>query len=79
MPAHVREIMDQWPLECSTIGFLTDDDRARRAQQVATIAAPVFDDGGRVATIIAVHPWHPLSTKHITSVGRRLTKAATTV
>ena len=72
LPAHVREITDQLLVEFTTIGFLSDDDTARRAQPVATIAAPVFDHRGRVAMIVAVHPLQALTRKRIDSIGRRL-------
>lgn len=72
LPAHVREITDQLLVEFTTIGFLSDDDNARRAQPVATIAAPVFDRRGRVPMIVAVHPLQALTRKRIDSIGRRL-------
>jgi DNA-binding IclR family transcriptional regulator len=77
LPAHVREITDQLLAEFTTIGFLSDDDGPRRAQPVATIAAPVFDDHGRVAMIVAVHPLRDLTRKRIDSVGRRLVAVTT--
>src|ERR1700730_3174929 len=49
MPAHVRKIMDQLVVEYTTIGFLSDDDPAREARPIATIAAPVFSHRRRVA------------------------------
>jgi DNA-binding IclR family transcriptional regulator len=72
LPAHVREITDQLLVEFTTIGFLSDDDTASRAQPVATIAAPVFDHRGRVAMIVAVHPLQALTRKRIDAIGRRL-------
>jgi len=75
LPAHVREITDQLLAEFTTIGFLTDDadDAApRRAQPVATIAAPVFDHRGRVDMIVAVHPLQDLTRKRIDAIGRRM-------
>jgi DNA-binding IclR family transcriptional regulator len=72
LPAHVREITDQLLVEFTTIGFLSDDATVRRAQPVATIAAPVFDRRSRVAMIVAVHPLQALTRKRIDSIGRRL-------
>jgi DNA-binding IclR family transcriptional regulator len=72
LPDHVREITDQLLVEFTTIGFLSDDDTARQAQPVATIAAPVFDHRGRVAMIVAVHPLQALTRKRIDSIGRRM-------
>jgi DNA-binding IclR family transcriptional regulator len=80
LPAHVREITDQLLAEFTTIGFLTDDpdDTApRRAQPVATIAAPVFDQHGRVAMIVCVHPLQDLTRKRIESIGRRMARVTT--
>jgi DNA-binding IclR family transcriptional regulator len=75
LPAQVREITDRLLTEFTTIGFLTDDDPARRAQPVATIAAPVFNHRRRVALIVAVHPLQALSRRRIDSIGRRLMRA----
>ncbi len=79
MPAHLRKIMDQLVVEYTTIGFLSDDDPAREAQPIATIAAPVFAHRQRVALIVCVHPLRALTSRQVSSIGRRLTRAATTV
>jgi DNA-binding IclR family transcriptional regulator len=71
LPDHVREITERLLVEFTTIGFLTDDDSARQAHPVATIAAPVFDHRGRVPMIVAVHPLQALTRKRIDSIGRR--------
>jgi DNA-binding IclR family transcriptional regulator len=78
LPDHVREITDQLLVEFTTIGFLSDDDAARRAQPVATIAAPVFDQHG-VAMIVAVHPLQDLTRKRIDSIGRRVAAMTTAI
>ena len=49
----------------------------RRAQPVATIAAPVFDHHGRVAMIVAVHPLQALTRKRIDWIGRRKDQVTT--
>jgi DNA-binding IclR family transcriptional regulator len=80
LPAHVREITDQLLAEFTTIGFLSDDsgdDALRRAQPVATIAAPVFDHHGRVTMNVAVHPLQDLTRKRIDSIGRRMVHVTT--
>jgi DNA-binding IclR family transcriptional regulator len=79
LPDHVREITDQLLVEFTTIGFLSDDDTARRAQPVATIAAPVFDQHGGVAMIVAVHPLQDLTRKRIDSIGRRVAAMTTAI
>jgi DNA-binding IclR family transcriptional regulator len=79
LPAHVRQITDQLLVEFTTIGFLSDDDAPRRAQSVATIAAPVFDHRGRVAMIVAVHPLQALARKRIDSIGRRMVRVTTAI
>ncbi len=82
LPAHVREITDQLLAEFTTIGFLSDesDDYApRQAHPVATIAAPVFDQHGGVAMIVAVHPLQDLTRKRIDSVGRRVAAMTTAI
>jgi DNA-binding IclR family transcriptional regulator len=75
MPAHVRKIMDQLVVESTTIGFLSDDDPAREAHPIATIAAPVFGHRQRVALIVCVHPSRALTSRQVSSIGRRLTRA----
>ena len=79
LPDHVREITDQLLVEFTTIGFLSDDDTARQAQPVATIAAPVFDHRGRVAMIVAVHPLQALTRKRIDSIGRRTARVTAAI
>ena len=76
LPDRVREITDQLLMEFTTIGFLSDEGAAGRAQPVATVAAPVFDPHGRVEMILAVHPLQDLTRKRIDTVGRRVAQAA---
>ncbi len=79
MPARVREIMDRLVVEYTTIGFLADDDPARRAQPIATIAAPVFGDRQHVELIVCVHPLRALTSRQVGSIGRRLTRATAAI
>lgn len=48
----------------------------RQGQYVGAIAAPVFNQLGRVTHNICVHPFTPLSQRKLQQVGRRLTRAA---
>jgi DNA-binding IclR family transcriptional regulator len=77
MPAHVRQIMDQLLVE-TMVGF-TDDESTLGARPVATIAAPVFDEQGGVAMILAVHPLRAQTAKQVAAIGRRITLAATAI
>jgi DNA-binding IclR family transcriptional regulator len=79
LPDRVRELTDQLLMEFTTIGILLDDRTASQAQPVATIAAPVFDDRGRVAMIVAVHPLQALTRKRIDAVGRRVAQVASAI
>jgi DNA-binding IclR family transcriptional regulator len=79
LPDHVREITDQLLTEFTTIGFLSDDATASKAQPVATIAAPVFDARGRVAMIVNVHPLEPLTRKRIDAIGRRVARVTAAI
>jgi DNA-binding IclR family transcriptional regulator len=79
LPDHVREITEQLLMEFTTIGFLADDDTAREEQPVATIAAPVFDQRGRVPMIVAAHPLQPLSRRRIDAVGRRVAQVTAAI
>lgn len=44
---------------------------------MVTIAAPVFDDRGRVSLMVAVHPLCPLSARQIRDIGAHLTDETT--
>jgi DNA-binding IclR family transcriptional regulator len=79
LPPNVREVIDQLLVECIAVGFLAEDDPARKAQPVATIAAPVFYHSDRVALIVCVHPLRALTLRQINSIGRRLTRATTAI
>ncbi len=79
VPAHVRTMLDQLLVECTTIGLLPDTDSAPRPQPIASICAPVFDDGGRVPMILAVHPFVALPMRQVTAIGKRLISAAATL
>ena len=79
LPDRVRQITDQLLMEFTTIGFLSDDDSARQAQPVATIAAPVFDEHGRVAMLVAVHPLQALASRRIDSIGRRIVRVTAAI
>jgi DNA-binding IclR family transcriptional regulator len=78
LPDHVREITDQLLTEFTTIGFLSDDS-GRQEQPVATIAAPVFDNRGRVPMIVAVHPLQALTRRRIDAVGRQVAQATAAI
>ena len=79
MPTPVRHILDQLLAEFSTIGFLSDDNPGRRKRPVVTIAAPVFDQRGRVDLMVAVHPLCPLSARQIRSIGKKLIDETTAI
>ena len=79
LPDRVREITDQLLMEFTTIGFLSDDQTTRRAQPVATIAAPVLDHRGRVEMIVAVHPLQALTRTRIDAVGRRIMRVTAAI
>jgi len=79
LPDHVREITERLLVEFTTIGFLTDDDTARQAHPVATIAAPVFDHRGWVPMIVAVHPLQALTRKRIDAIGRRTARVTAAI
>ncbi|TDO14861.1 DNA-binding IclR family transcriptional regulator [Mycobacterium sp. BK086] len=76
VPAHVGAMLDQLLVECATIGLLPENDSAPRPQPIASICAPVFGDGGRVALILAVHPFVPLPMRRVTALGTRLVEVA---
>jgi DNA-binding IclR family transcriptional regulator len=76
MPTHVRQIMDQFLIE-TMIGY-RDEGSSREARPVATVAAPVFDQRGVVALILAVHPLagdqSATTAREVAAIGRRLTR-----
>jgi DNA-binding IclR family transcriptional regulator len=73
VPTPLRQILDQLLVEFTTIGFLSDDNPGRRKQPVVTISAPVFDQHGQPALMVAVHPLCPLSSRQIRVIGKKLT------
>ncbi len=76
VPTQIADIMDRLLVECTAVGLLADDDPARLAQPVATIAAPVLDRRGHAALIVAVHPLQPLEANEIRALGRRIAGVA---
>ncbi len=79
LPPRAQQILEQLLAEFATIGFVAEDDPAREAQPVITIAAPVFDHRRRVALLVSVHPLRALSTVEIEAIGTRLTQATASV
>lgn len=73
LPESVRQLMERLLVEFTTIGLLESSE----TRPVATIAAPVFDQHGRVALIVAVHPLRPLAIGEITEIGARLVAETT--
>jgi DNA-binding IclR family transcriptional regulator len=76
VPVHVRAMLDQLLVECASIGLLPENDSAPRPQPIASICAPVFDDRGRVAMILGLHPFVALPMRRVTALGKRLVAAA---
>ena len=74
LPAHVRQIMDQLLVE-TMVGFIPGVDTTD-GREVATIAAPVFDQHGTVALILAVHPLRSESSAEVAAIGQRITMTA---
>lgn len=79
VPTQVAEIMDRLLVECTAVGLLPDDDPGRRAQPVATVAAPVLDGDGHATLIVAVHPLRPLAAKETRALGRQIVDLAATL
>lgn len=73
LPEHVRDITDQLLAEFAVIGL---QQQGGAAQQVATIAAPVFDQHRRVALILAAHPLRPMTARQVETAGKRVKRAA---
>lgn len=73
LPESVRQLMERLLVEFTTIGLLESSE----TRPVATIAAPVFDQHGRVALIVAVHPLRPLAIGEINEIGARLVAETT--
>jgi DNA-binding IclR family transcriptional regulator len=76
VPEHLRTTLEQLHAEFTTIGYLAGDSPAGRAQPVATISAPVIDRHGQATRMIGVHPLCALTSRQISVIGRRVTKAA---
>lgn len=73
VPEHIRHTLEQLRGEFTTIGHRPDNESDWTAQPIATISAPVIDQWGRPALVIAVHPMRALGLREVNSLGRRLT------
>lgn len=76
VPAQVAEVMNRLLVECTAVGLLDDDETARLAHPVATVAAPILDEQGFATLILAVHPLQPLRGRQIRSLGERVSAVA---
>ena len=72
LPESVRQLTERLLVEFTAIGLLESNE----SRPVATIAAPVFDQHGSVALIMAVHPLRALAISEIDEIGARLVAAA---
>jgi DNA-binding IclR family transcriptional regulator len=77
VPSQVGETIDQLLIECLTNGVLLEEDSNPEPRPVATIAAPVFDQDGRVAVLVGVHPLDALGLDEVEAIGQRLIRATT--
>lgn len=71
LPVNMRSIIDQLRLEF-TSAALTTDTNTRAPRPVATISAPVLDNGGRIQLVLGLHPVRPMTMSDIRSVARPL-------
>lgn len=76
VPDPVLAVLDKALIDCAKVGYRFDDDPEIESQPVATIAAPVFDEAGRVALILGVHPGRALPLKEIRRIGNLVTEVA---
>lgn len=67
-------IIEKLLVEITTIGYSSDVGSDGRALPINAMAAPVFDNRGRVRLNLAVHPLRPLTARQIDALGRRLTR-----
>jgi DNA-binding IclR family transcriptional regulator len=72
----MRDHLGQVLLEMTGMPTVADN---RQGQYVGAIAAPVFNQLGRVTHNICLHPFTPLPSRKLLQVGRRLTRAAAEV
>ena len=72
MRAHLGEVL----LEMTGMPTTPTGADNRHGHYVGAIAAPVFNQLGRVTHNICVHPFTPLPPRKLLQVGRRLTRAA---
>ena len=70
----MRKVVDRLLAEVVTQTHLPGERRAAGKLHVSTIAAPVFDERGRVALNVAVHPFEKLSPAGIERIAAVLTR-----
>lgn len=64
LPVNMRSIIDQLRVEF-TSAALTSDDDPRAPRPVATISAPVLDQGGRIQLVLGVHPVRKMTARDV--------------
>lgn len=75
----IRDHLDEVLLEMTGLSTAPTSADNRHAEYVGAIAAPIFNQGGRVTHNICVHPFTPLPPRKLLQVGRRLKQAAAEV
>jgi DNA-binding IclR family transcriptional regulator len=72
----MRDHLDEVLLEMTRMPTALTGADSRQGHYVGAIAAPVFNQLGRVTHNICVHPFTPLLPRKLLQIGRRLTRAA---
>jgi DNA-binding IclR family transcriptional regulator len=71
LPAGVRPVVDQLRVEFASAGVVAEETRHDRGS-VATVSAPVLDDGGGIHLILGVHPLRPMPIRDIEAIAKQL-------
>lgn len=79
LSASMRAIIDRLLTELSTVDYLPGELAPRAKHPVSTIAAPVFDERGRVRLNLGIHPFRDLAVARIQRCGRTVARAASAV
>jgi DNA-binding IclR family transcriptional regulator len=78
LPSNIRGTLDQLRVEFTAIGF-PDEAGEGTPQSVAAITAPVLDQRGHTALVLAVHPFVGVAPSRIDLISARLVGAATAI
>jgi DNA-binding IclR family transcriptional regulator len=76
----IRDMVGALLVEITQLSFAPEgDSQGARGRPISSLAAPVFDDRGRVVCNLSLHPFLALPAKKVAELGRLLTATSASV